>query len=287
MDVADSGHDPGQSALHRPAGVEPTTNRPRLYRQRQETGGPEVEPTPGLDDLQDTPARNPPQPSDPRRCTYARTASSPASPPTSGIQNSSSQPPSLRASAPKASRSCAMPARARSSTGVQQAPPTTTVDQLNDPARGDTRNFVGVNVSEIRTHVPGRSPYSEEIHHVDQRSSWLSSAVKFATLRRKAGRSVAHVGDAPADPVHGKGTSPRSGSQGAGSRWSAHQPCIASLRWRWMRQPRKSRPSSIWVIKVFSGDRRRPIVDRTSVICSRRASASAFVPATIRHQSSA
>ena len=43
----------------------------------------------------------------------------------------------------------------------------------------------------------------------------------------------------------------------------------------------------MWVIKVFSGDRRRPIVDKTPAISSRRASASAFVPEMTRHQSSA
>ena len=43
----------------------------------------------------------------------------------------------------------------------------------------------------------------------------------------------------------------------------------------------------MWVIRVFSGDRRRPIADRTPAISSRRASASALVPDTIRHQSSA
>ncbi len=43
----------------------------------------------------------------------------------------------------------------------------------------------------------------------------------------------------------------------------------------------------MWVIKVFSGDRRRPIVDKTPAISSRRASASALVPEMSRHQSSA
>ncbi len=43
----------------------------------------------------------------------------------------------------------------------------------------------------------------------------------------------------------------------------------------------------MWVIRVFSGDRRKPIVDKTSAISSRSASASAWVPLTIRHQSSA
>ena len=43
----------------------------------------------------------------------------------------------------------------------------------------------------------------------------------------------------------------------------------------------------MWVITVFSGDRRRPIVDKTSAISSRRASASACVPEMTRHQSSA
>ena len=32
----------------------------------------------------------------------------------------------------------------------------------------------------------------------------------------------------------------------------------------------------MWVIKVFSGDRRRPIVDKIPAICARRASASAL-----------
>ena len=44
----------------------------------------------------------------------------------------------------------------------------------------------------------------------------------------------------------------------------------------------------MWVIRVFSGESRSPIpVDRTSVISSRKASASALVPEIIRHQSSA
>ena len=34
----------------------------------------------------------------------------------------------------------------------------------------------------------------------------------------------------------------------------------------------------MWVIKVFSGDRRKPIVDKTAAISSRSASASARVP---------
>ena len=38
----------------------------------------------------------------------------------------------------------------------------------------------------------------------------------------------------------------------------------------------KTRPSSMWVISVFSGDRRRPIADKTPAISSRRASASAL-----------
>src|SRR6187200_2870325 len=33
-----------------------------------------------------------------------------------------------------------------------------------------------------------------------------------------------------------------------------------------MRQPRNTRPSSMWVIKVLSCDRRRPIVDKTPVV---------------------
>jgi len=52
-------------------------------------------------------------------------------------------------------------------------------------------------------------------------------------------------------------------------------------------QPKKSRPSSMWVTSVLSGDRRRPIVDNTSAISSRSASASDWVPLIIRHQSSA
>ena len=43
----------------------------------------------------------------------------------------------------------------------------------------------------------------------------------------------------------------------------------------------------MWVIRVFSGDRRKPIVDKTPAISSRRVSASACVPETTRHQSSA
>ena len=43
----------------------------------------------------------------------------------------------------------------------------------------------------------------------------------------------------------------------------------------------------MWVIKVFSGDRRRPIVDKTPAMSSRRVSASACVPEMTRHQSSA
>ena len=34
----------------------------------------------------------------------------------------------------------------------------------------------------------------------------------------------------------------------------------------------------MWVIRVFSGDRRKPIADRTPAISSRRASACALVP---------
>jgi len=41
------------------------------------------------------------------------------------------------------------------------------------------------------------------------------------------------------------------------------------------------------VIRVFSGDRRKPIVDKIPVISPRRASASSLVPETRRHQSSA
>ena len=43
----------------------------------------------------------------------------------------------------------------------------------------------------------------------------------------------------------------------------------------------------MWVIKVFSGDRRRPTVDKTSAICPRSACASLLVPEIIKHQSSA
>ena len=43
----------------------------------------------------------------------------------------------------------------------------------------------------------------------------------------------------------------------------------------------------MWVITVFSGDRRRRIVDKIPDISSRRASASALVPDMTRHQSSA
>lgn len=43
---------------------------------------------------------------------------------------------------------------------------------------------------------------------------------------------------------------------------------------------------SMWVIKVFSGDRRRPIVDKTSAASVRRASAYALVPDTASTQSS-
>ena len=43
----------------------------------------------------------------------------------------------------------------------------------------------------------------------------------------------------------------------------------------------------MWVIRVFSGDRRKPIVDKTPATSSRRVSASALVPEMTRHQSSA
>ena len=43
----------------------------------------------------------------------------------------------------------------------------------------------------------------------------------------------------------------------------------------------------MWVIKVFSGDRRKPMPDRTSAISSRRASACALVPDIASTQSSA
>jgi site-specific DNA recombinase len=39
VDVADGGHDLGQPALHRPAGVEPTTHRPRLRRLGRKRAG--------------------------------------------------------------------------------------------------------------------------------------------------------------------------------------------------------------------------------------------------------
>jgi hypothetical protein len=43
----------------------------------------------------------------------------------------------------------------------------------------------------------------------------------------------------------------------------------------------------MWVIRVLCCDRRKPIVDKTSAISSRRVSASAFVPEMTKHQSSA
>ena len=43
----------------------------------------------------------------------------------------------------------------------------------------------------------------------------------------------------------------------------------------------------MWVIRVLSGDRRSPIGVKTSAISSRHFSASARVPCTSRHQSSA
>jgi hypothetical protein len=49
---------------------------------------------------------------------------------------------------------------------------------------------------------------------------------------------------------------------------------------RWMRQPRKVKPSSMWHIPVFSSDRRRPIGDRTAATSSRGFSAWVGVPAT-------
>jgi len=54
-----------------------------------------------------------------------------------------------------------------------------------------------------------------------------------------------------------------------------------------MRQPRKSRPWSIWVIFVFSADRRRPIGARTAAAYSRICAACSRVPETMSSQSSA
>jgi hypothetical protein len=51
--------------------------------------------------------------------------------------------------------------------------------------------------------------------------------------------------------------------------------------------PRKSRPWSMWVIFVFSVDRRRPIAARTTAARSRMCSACSRVPETISNQSSA
>jgi hypothetical protein len=42
----------------------------------------------------------------------------------------------------------------------------------------------------------------------------------------------------------------------------------------------------MWVINVFSGDRRRPIVDKTAAASSRNASASVWAPATTSAQNS-
>src|SRR6478672_9590883 len=50
--------------------------------------------------------------------------------------------------------------------------------------------------------------------------------------------------------------------------------------------PEESRPSSMWVINVFSSDRRRPIVVSALAISSRSSTASAWTPCTARHQSS-
>jgi hypothetical protein len=43
----------------------------------------------------------------------------------------------------------------------------------------------------------------------------------------------------------------------------------------------------MWVISVFSGDRRKPLVDKASAASVRRASAYSLVLNTARHQSSA
>ena len=65
--------------------------------------------------------------------------------------------------------------------------------------------------------------------------------------------------------------------------WGCHRPGSRSPG-RW--QPRKSRPCVMWVIRVFSCDRRKPI-DKTPAISSRGRVASVLVPCTTRHQSSA
>ena len=39
--------------------------------------------------------------------------------------------------------------------------------------------------------------------------------------------------------------------------------------WRWMRQPKKSKPSSMWATLVFSPDRRRPIGASTAATSER------------------
>jgi hypothetical protein len=49
-------------------------------------------------------------------------------------------------------------------------------------------------------------------------------------------------------------------------------PTGASLAGRWMRQPRKSRPSSMWVIFVFSADRRRLVREGARGACPLSAS---------------
>src|ERR1017187_7138348 len=51
-----------------------------------------------------------------------------------------------------------------------------------------------------------------------------------------------------------------------------------------MRHPRKSRPSSIWVMRVFSGDRRKPMPDRTSAISPRKVPACSLVPEIVSIQ---
>jgi hypothetical protein len=54
-----------------------------------------------------------------------------------------------------------------------------------------------------------------------------------------------------------------------------------------MRNPRKSKPSSIWQILVLAADRRNPIAASTAATSSRSASAWARVPATSTTKSSA
>lgn len=59
------------------------------------------------------------------------------------------------------------------------------------------------------------------------------------------------------------------------------------LRCRWMRNPRKSNPSSMWTTRVFSTDRRNPSGARTSVVCCYSASACSRFPDTKMTRSSA